>query len=168
MRLTYELTASEFVAAQNLHSRRSPVGFVSLAICYVIVPLLGVFLMLSVVSFPKDGFTLSSISQEFVPLLLTLTPLWLHLYWRYRFRAIRISKEPCVLDFEDDRIVTEMSGVSRSTVEWIAIKKYRESKRMLLIYLSRASFIAIPRRACEKQEYVELIALLKRKISSRE
>jgi hypothetical protein len=59
-----------------------------------------------------------------------------------------------------------MPGFSRSTVEWIAIKKYRESKKMLLVYISGISFYAIPRRACEKGEYIELMALLKRKLSS--
>ena len=166
MRITYELTAAEFIAAQSLHSRRNPLGYVSLVICYFIAPLLGVFFMLSVVSFPKVGFNLSSISQELLPLFITLTPLWLHLYWRYRFKSSRVSSNPCVIDFGEDRIVTEMPGFSRSTVEWIAIKKYRESKKMLLVYISGISFYAIPRRACEKGEYIELMALLKRKLSS--
>ena len=166
MRITYELTAAEFIAAQSLHSRRNPLGYVSLVICYFIAPLLGVFFMLSVVSFHKVGFNLSSISQELLPLFITLTPLWLHLYWRYRFKSSRVSSNPCVIDFGEDRIVTEMPGFSRSTVEWIAIKKYRESKKMLLVYISGISFYAIPRRACEKGEYIELMALLKRKLSS--
>jgi len=164
MRITYELTAAEFIAAQSLHSRRNLLGCINLVICYLIGPLLGVFFMLSVVSFPKVGFNLSSLSQELLPLFITLSPLWLHLYWRYRFKSSRVSSSPCVIDFGDDRIVTEMPGFSKSTVEWIAIKKYRESKKMLLIYLSGVSFLAIPRRACEKGEYVELIELLKRKL----
>ena len=166
MRITYELTAAEFIAAQSLHSRRNLLGYINLAVCYLIGPLLGVFFMLSVVSFPKVGFNLSSLSQELLPLLITLSPLWLHLYWRYRFKSSRVSSSPCVIDFEDDRILTEMPGFSKSTVEWIAVKKYRESKKMLLVYLSGVSFFAIPRRACEKGEYVELIDLLKRKLSS--
>ena len=56
-----------------------------------------------------------------------------------------------MIDFEVDRIVTEMPGVSRSTVEWIAIKKYRESKKMLLVYVSGVSFYALPRRALERK-----------------
>jgi YcxB-like protein len=166
VRITYELTADEFIAAQSLHSRRNLLGYINLAICYLIGPLLGIFFMLSVFSFPKVGFNLSSLSQELFPLLITLSPLWLHLYWRYRFKSSRVSNSPCVIDFGDDRIVTEMPGFSKSTVEWVAIKKYRESKKMLLIYLSGVSFFAIPRRVCEKGEYVELIELLKRKLSS--
>jgi YcxB-like protein len=167
MRIMYELTAAEFIAAQRLHSRRNPVGYFNLAICYVVAPLLGIFLMLSVVSFPKVGFNLSSISKEIVPLLITLTPLWLHLYWRNRFKSSRVSSTPCVIEFDEDRIVSEMPGFSRSTVEWIAIKKYRESKKMLLIYISNVSFWAIPCRACEKEQYTELLGLLRRKLSSR-
>ena len=168
MRLTYELTAAEFIAAQSLHSRRNPLGYINLIICYLIAPLVGVFFMLSVVSLPKVGFNLSSISQEFLPLLIALAPLWLHLYWRYRFKSSRVSSSPCVIDFGEDRIVTEMPGFSKSTVEWIAIKKYRESKKVLLVYISGVSFYAIPRRAFEKGEYIELIALLKRKLSSQD
>jgi hypothetical protein len=164
MRITYELTADEFIAAQSLHSRRNPLGYINLAICYLVGPLLGIFLMLSVVSFPKVGFNLSSLSQEFLPLLITLSPLWLHLYWRYRFRSSRVSNSPCVIDFGEDRIATEMPGFSKSTVEWIAIKKYRESKKMLLVYVSGVSFFAIPRRAFGGGGYIELITLLKRKL----
>ena len=167
MRITYTLTAAEFIAAQGLHARRNLVGYLNLAVCYVITPLVGVFLMLSVVSFPKVGFNLSSVSREFLPLLITLTPLWLHLYWRNRFKSSRVSSGPCVIDFAEDHIITEMPGFSRSTVEWIAIKKYCESKRMLLVYVSGISFLAIPRRACEKEQYINLIALLKRKLSER-
>jgi len=166
MRITYELTAAEFTAAQSLHSRRNLLGYIDLAICYLIAPMLGVFFMLSVVSFPKVGFNLSSLSQEILPLFITLSPLWLHLYWRHRFKSSRVSSSPCVIDFEEDRIVTEMPGFSRSTVEWIAIKKYRESKKMLLVYVSGVSFFAIPRRAFEKGEYSELIDILKRKLPS--
>jgi hypothetical protein len=60
-----------------------------------------------------------------------------------------------------------MPGVSRSTVEWIAVKRYRESRKILLIYLSRSSFYAIPRRALQEEEHPELIALLDRKLKSR-
>jgi hypothetical protein len=164
MRMTYKLTAAEFIAAQSLHSRRNPLGYINLAVCYLIGPLLGVFFMLSVVSFSKVGFNLSSLSQELLPILITLSPLWLHLYWRYRFKSSRVSNNPCVIDFEEDRIIAEMPGYSKSAVEWIAIKKYRESKKMLLVYVSGVSFFPIPRRACERGEYIDLIDLLKRKL----
>jgi hypothetical protein len=164
MRIIYELTAAEFTAAQSLHSRRNPLAFVNLLVCYILGPLSGVFLMLSVVSFPKAGFNLSSLSREILPLLITLSPFWLHLYWRYRFKLSRVSSGPCVIDFEEDCIVTEMPGVSRGTVQWIAIKKYRESRKMLLIYISGVSFYALPRRAFDKEEYTDLVGLLKRKL----
>jgi len=166
MRITYQLTSAEFIAAQSLHSRRNPLGYINLAICYIVGPLLGVFFMLSVVSFPKAGFNLSSLALEFLPLLITLSPLWLRLYWRHRFKSSRVSNSPCVIDFGEDRIVTEMPGLSRGTMEWIAIKKYRESKKMLLVYVSGVSFFAIPRRAFENSDYLELISLIKRKLSA--
>ena len=166
MRITYKLTAAEFVAAQGLHSRRNPLGYINVAICYLIAPLGGVFFMLSVVSFSKVGLNLSSLSQEVLPLLIPLAPLWLHLYWRYRFKSSRVSSNPCVIDFGEERIITEMPGFSKSTVEWISIKGYRESKKMLLVYLSGVSFYAIPRRSFEKGDYIMLIALLKRKVQS--
>jgi len=123
--------------------------------------------MLSVVSFPKEGFTLSSLAKEILPILITLAPLWIHLYWRDRFKSSRVSNGPCIVDFEKKRIVSEMPGVSRSTVEWAAIKKHRESKRMLLVYISGVSFWAIPRRAFTKEQYDELLPLLREKLSSR-
>jgi hypothetical protein len=166
MRITYKLTAVEFIAAQSLHSRRNPLGYISLAICYFIAPLLGVLFMLSGVLFFKAGSIFSLTSQEFLGLLITLSPLWLHLYWRYRFKSSRVSGSPCVIDFGEDRIDTEMPGFSRGTMEWIAIKRYRESKKMLLVYVSGISFFAIPRRACANEDYIELISLLKGKLLS--
>jgi hypothetical protein len=167
MRVTYELTSAEFVAAQNLHSRKSPGAFIGYGICYLFAPAFGVFLMFGVISSLKGELSFSSILDLLFPILFILTPLWLNLYLRYRFKASRVSSGPCVIDFEEDRIDAEIPGYSKSAVEWIAIKKYRESKRILLIYLSRTSFFVIPRRACEKEEYPKLIALLKKKLAQR-
>lgn len=167
MRITYKLTAADYIAAQNFHSRRGPIGFLSIGICYFVAPIVGIFLLLSVVNFRQAGVSFSTLSELFLPLLITLAPLWLYLYWRYRFRASRVSEGPCILDFGEDHIESEMPGVSRSTVEWIAVKRYRENRKILLIYLSRSSFYAIPRRALQEEEHPELIALLDRKLKSR-
>ena len=92
MRITYELTAAESIAAQSLRSRRSPLGLINLLVCYIIGPLLGVFLMLSVVSFPKAGFIFRRYLKN-LPLLITLSPLWLHLYWSYRFKSSQFQAD---------------------------------------------------------------------------
>jgi len=167
MHITYKLTAADYIAAQSFHSRRGPIGFLSIGFCYFVAPIIGIFLMLSVVNFRQAGISFSTLSELFLPLLITLVPLWLYLYWGHRFRASRVSDGSCVLDFGDDHIESEMPGVSRSTVEWVAVKRYRESRKILLIYLSRSSFYAIPRRALKEEEHPELIALLDRKLKLR-
>ncbi|MGA2248795.1 MAG: YcxB family protein [Verrucomicrobiota bacterium] len=171
MRITYKLTAADYIAAQNLHARGSLIGVVSRAICNFVIPISGLLLMLCIVPFWRVGVSYSLASKLLLPLIVTLTPLWLLIYrrvcWRYRFKASRVSNGPCVIDFGEDHIVTEVPGIAKSTIEWHAVKKYREGKKVLMIYVSRISFIAVPLRACEKEEYLELIALLKRKLSSR-
>lgn len=166
MQVTYKLTAAEFVAAQKLHMGRSPLGFLSIAFSYFVAPILGLLLILCV-PFWRDGITFSSIIGLIPPLLISLMPLWLSLHWRYRFRASRVSDVPCVIDFEEDRIDSEMPGLSKSKIEWIAIKKYREGAKILLIYVSRTSFFAIPRHACENGDFSGLKALLDRKLAQR-
>lgn len=168
MHLTYELTASEYIAAQNLHYRRTPLGFIFMVILYVAAPMLGLFLVLGVASIIRQtGVSISSISQLLYPLFLALTPLWFHLYMRSRFKARQVSNAPYVVDIEEDRLVEEIPGSLKCIVAWAAVKRFRESKKVLVIYVSRISFIVIPRRVLGKEEYSHLIALLRQKLSSR-
>jgi len=166
MRITYKLSAAEFVSAQNLHFCRGPFGLISAGFSYFVAPMVGLLLIL-IIPFWRDGVRSSTISQLLVPLFIGLLPLWLYLYWRYRFKASRVSNSPCVIDFEEDRIGSEMPGFSKGVIEWAAIKKYREGAKVLLIYVSRTSFIVIPRTACEKRGYSELKALLDRKLAEK-
>ena len=135
MRVTYKLSAAQFLSAQNLHFCRGPFGLISAGFSYFVAPILG-FLLILIIPFWRDGFRSSTISQLLAPLFIGLLPLWLYLYWRYRFKASRVSNDPCVIDFEEDRICSEMPGFSKGVVEWAAIKKYREGGKVLLIYIS--------------------------------
>jgi hypothetical protein len=167
MRISYQMTPGEYVAAQMLNYRSSIQGVILLTIYWIAVPAFGLFMLIGAGSIARSsGYTLSSLSGLIAPALFLLMPLWLHLYFRHRFRSTRISDSACCFDFEDQNITTEMPGFSKSTVEWAAVKKYRTSKKMLLIYLSRASFLVIPVRALAASEYEELIAILRRKKSS--
>ena len=164
MRLTYKLTAGEYVSAQRLHLGRGFPGFVRIAFFYVFLPILG-FLLILCLPWARDGVTISTMTWLPAPLIVLFTPVWLSLYSRYRFRASRVTNSPCNIDFEEGQIFSEMPGYSKSTIEWAAIKNYREGAKVLLIYVSRTSFFVVPRRACEKEEFSELIALLDRKLA---
>lgn len=166
MRVTYKLTAVEFVAAQHLHFRSGPIGFVMAAFSFFVAPVFGILLAF-IVPFWRDALTASTVSGLIPALILISMPMSLYLYWRYRFEASRVSNSPCVIDFEEVRIGSEMPGFSKGNIEWAAIKEYRESAKVLLIYVSRTAFIVIPRRACEGAEYAELISLLDRKLASK-
>jgi hypothetical protein len=166
MRVTYELTSAEFVSAQNLHFCRGTFGLINATFSYFVAPIVGL-LLISIIPFWRDGIGVSTGSRLLASLFIGLLPLWLYLYWRYRFTASRVSNNPCVIDLEEDRIESEMPGFSKGVVEWAAIKKYREGGKVLLIYVSRTSFFIIPRRACASAEYPELIALLERKLASK-
>jgi hypothetical protein len=167
MRISYQMTAGEYVAAQMLNYQSSIQGVVLLAFYWIAAPAFGLFMLIGAGSVARaSDYTLSALSGLIVPTLFLLTPLWLHLYLRYRFRLTRISDSACCFDFEEQNITTEMPGFSKSTVEWAAVKKYRASKRILLIYLSRASFLVVPTRAFAEGEYQELVATLRLKISS--
>jgi YcxB-like protein len=166
MRVAYKLTEAEFVSAQRLHTGRGFLGFVSIAFFYFVAPIVG-FLLIYCILLRRDGNTFPSMTGLLAPLIILLAPVWFSFYWRYRFKASRVADSPCVIDFAEDRITSEMPGFSKSNIEWIAIKKYRKGAKVLLIYVSRTSFYIIPRRACENEDYAELIALLERKLASR-
>ena len=142
--------------------------FIFSVLNYFVAPPLGLLLIFGgITNMRQHGFTSSSVVSLLPALAITLLPLWLHLYLRYRFKTSRVSNGPCVIDFDENHVVTEMPGFSKSTVEWIAVKKYREAKRVLLIYVTRTSFIAVPRRAFGGEQYRELLSLLDQKLSSR-
>ena len=167
MRVSYQLTAGEYVSAQHLNYRNSFGGRLALAFYYLAAPLFGVFLLFGAVSQARmSGFGVASVIGMLLPTFIVLTPLWLRLYLRYRFRLTRIADSACHIDFEDERINTELPGFCKSTVEWAAVRKYRESEKLLLIYVSRASFFAVPVRVLASGEKSELIALIGRKMSS--
>src|SRR5271168_4842964 len=128
--------------------------------------LLGLMLIFgNAIEIRRHGLTVSSILGLLPPIAITLIPLWIHLYLHYRFKSSRVSDGPCLIDFGEDNIVTEMPGFSKSTVEWAAIKKYREAGKILMLYVSRTSFIVIPKRAIGPEEFPMLLSLLQRKLS---
>ncbi len=167
MRVSYQMTAGEYVAAQYLNYRNSTQGVVLLVFYWIAAPLFGLFMLVGAGSVARgSGYTLSSLTGLIVPALFLLTPLWLHLYLRHRFRLTRISDSTCHFNFEEENIATELLGFSNSTVEWAAVKKFRAGNKILLIYVSRASFLVVPVRAFGAGEYEGMIALLRRKMSS--
>jgi hypothetical protein len=160
------LTPNEYVTAQLLNYRSSAEGVVLLIVYWIAGPAFGLIAMLGAGSIARaSGFTLSSVTGLIVPTLLVFLPLWLHLYLRYRFRLTRISDGACYLDFDEECITTEMPGFSKGTVEWAAVKKWRANNKVLLIYVSRASFLVVPIRAFAAGEFEELVATLRRKIA---
>jgi hypothetical protein len=166
MRVSYQMTVGEYVAAQLLNYRTSTHGVFILIFYLIAAPILGFIMLIGAGSVAwRSGHTPSSLSGLVVPGLILFMPLWLQLFLRSRFRATRISDSVCRLNFEEDNINTELPGFSKSTIEWAAVKKYRASKRVLLIYVSRASFLVVPLRAFASGEYEGLVAILRRKMS---
>jgi hypothetical protein len=55
---------------------------------------------------------------------------------------------------------------SKSELNWKAIKSFRENKRIFILYLAPARFIAIPKRVFSEAQIEELRTLLLRKIPS--
>jgi len=167
MRIGYQLTPGEYVAAQLLNYKSSVRGVTLLVFYWIAAPAFGLITLIGAISIARaSGYTLSSLSGVIIPTLLLLLPLWLHLYLRYRFRLTRISDGACYFDFEEQYITTEIPGFSKGTVEWAAVKKYRANNRILLIYLSRASFLIVPIRALAAGELEDLLTTLRRKTSS--
>src|SRR5271168_3191259 len=97
MRLTYKLTASEYVAANYLHWRRNPLLFLVDVFNYIAAPLLGLMLIFgNAIEIRRHGLTVSSILGLLPPIAITLIPLWIHLYLHYRFKSSRVSDGPCL------------------------------------------------------------------------
>lgn len=166
MRLIYRLTASEFVAAQNLAARRKPVQFVCLIIIHFLMPVFGMFMVYgNYVQLQRReliwGFG-EVLNLLFLAGFFVIFPVWYHLYLRYRYRSTRVSEGDSILDLEDDHIECELPGLAKSRIEWAAVKKFIRNKKLILIYISKGSFIIVPCRVLNGEQQEELLSLLQR------
>jgi uncharacterized protein YhhL (DUF1145 family) len=168
MLISYNLSLSDYLAAQHPHYRQTLSKRLSLILIYGVFPLLGIlfgfFYLLSLVHPTGKPFSFTFvISTAF----LLLIPLWFQFNLRRLYKKSRVSDENCNLQFTDENIYAEMPGYSKSTVERRAIRNYKEGGKAILLYMAPTRFFVVPKRVLKLGQRDELIALLDRKIETK-
>jgi hypothetical protein len=151
MAVTYQLTESEFVAAQRtlfgaVFGRRALILLVAAAL------VLG-------------GTALSQSAAAAAVLLAAVAFLlffWLWLLpfsWRRLYRRLPAEQRTIVLDFSAEGLVVE-TPVSQGKVRWSAYSHYLENKVLLLLMQPSRLAVPIPKRAFPPEELARFRALM--------
>ncbi len=169
--LQFRFELSDYVNAQRLHGRRTPVLKCVQFFSRWIAPIMGVLMVVFAISrvvihglsesrteLPVSVFIILGVGIA----LIIYWPL-VHLNWRLCYEETRSNDGEWSLEFSDDLIRTHTNN-SKSEVRWSAIRSFAEDKNMFLLYLAPAKFFPLPKRACTPEEINDLRELFQRRV----
>jgi hypothetical protein len=165
MTITYEFTESDYVEAQRMHAwRRYSPGTASFFIRWN--PIVGLILLaFGLWLFYMHSAKWSAWAETILGLYYILSTPITKALLRRRYRRTLIGGIQITLRFEDDALYSDCAGTSSSRIEYVTFKSVRETKKVVLIYLAPAVFIAVPRRVLTGDQESELLTFLAGKIS---
>jgi hypothetical protein len=164
MQISYELSFDDYRAAQLLHiKRRLWLRFIRV-LTHILFPICGVcFLLLSVTLIGGRASFNFMLIMIVCGSYLALLPLYLN--WRLKscYKRTRTAKDECKATISEDGISLD-AGIMKSDVDWAAVQFFREDKKIFMLYIAQAKFIAIPKRVCTDSQIEELRSLFQRQI----
>jgi len=166
MQLAYTLTFADYLEAQRVHASRSTRAQVFRFLNWWFFPVLGLVLVIVSLVLWREGSPLITVTLVLLYGLFLISYRYL-LQERVRkvYRETRRGGGARLLDIDDDHFFCEWPEVAKITVAWSAVKKFRESEKVLLIYVAPALFFIVPKRALSAEQYGQLVFLLNRKIT---
>jgi len=165
MTIKYEFTESDYVEAQRMHAwRRYSPGTASFFMRWN--PIGGsILLAIGFWLFYMHGGTWSAWTETVLGLYFILAAPVNKALLRRRYRRTLIGSSQITLRFEEDALYSDCEGISSSRIEYVTFKSIRETKKIVLIYLAPAIFIAVPRRVLIGDQESQLLTFLAGKIS---
>ena len=166
MQLAYTLTFADYLEAQRVHASRSTRAQVFRFLNWWFFPVLGLVLVVVSLVLWREGSPLITVSLVLLYGLFLISYRYL-LQERVRkvYRETRRGAGATLLDIDDDHFICEWLDFAKISVVWPVVKKFRESEKVLLIYVAPALFFIVPKRALSPEQYGQLIFLLNRKIT---
>lgn len=165
LNVQFELSLADFLTAQRLHSKRSLWSRFVYILTRWIYPILGVCFLLMEPIVIRDADHQFLVVPFICGLILMLCPVYLHFQMRRCYKRTRSGPGQCAVRFDEDAL--QITGInSKSELDWKAINTFRENRKIFLLYLAPARFIAIPKRVLSEGQIEELKSLLIRKIPS--
>ena len=166
IRLQFTLSFEDYVEAQRLHAKRGWWPRLNLVLAYTLVPVMGILWILGTFFLVRladsPAFFLFEIGVGF---FFACFPLYLRMRWKRCYRRTRTEPADCTVEFDDSMIRTQAANM-RSEIQWAAVRSLSENKKVFLLYIAPAKFIAIPKRICTEQTIDELRSLFKRDIGA--
>jgi YcxB-like protein len=173
--LEFRFEISDYVHAQMLHGRRTPVLKCVQFFSRWIAPMMGVLMVVFAISrvvihglsesrteLPVSVFIILGVGTT----LIIYWPL-VRLNWRLCYEKTRSNDGERAFEFSDEAIRTQTRN-ARSEVEWSAIRSFLEVKNIFLLYFAPAMFFPIPKRACTAERIDDLRELFQQRITQEE
>ena len=164
MQIQFKLSFDDYRAAQHLHATHSIWPLFKYILVYYIYPIVGLFFLIA--GIPLFG---DRASNHYVPtliacgIILVCTPLFMQIHVRNCYKRSRIDNGESKLTIGEEYIGI-VGQTTNSEISWKAVKSFRENKKVFMLYLAPAKFIAIPKRVCTDEQISELRTILRQKI----
>jgi hypothetical protein len=176
MKFTYELTLSDYQAAQKLHWRqtffRRALGF-SLywggpAACCAIALLVGKRLGIFLVGMSSGYVLLLGFALGLLVLLPGRTTRNARRFRRQFERKFRADQRSASFEIDDHGISSAILGTGEVKFEWSTVVGFAQDDKMTLLYLSREQFLLFSTTVLTPTERTELSQLVSRNLAKRQ
>ena len=173
MKFEYDLTLEDYKAALALHYRRNFLSRMNHLFLILILPGLALLILTFQVylALTQEDYLHRNLS---VTLILLLVFASLPLLYRYKVRRQFGSLFPrgwpskrVSIDFDDERIISEIPGASEGKFFWTAILKSTQDEKITLFYVAKNRFLFIPTQAIPQSQRTELNNIVTRKLVKR-
>ena len=164
MQIQFQLSLDDYLAAQHLHATRSSWPLFKYLLMYYIFPILGlIFLFIDLQHFEDKASSHYHSATILYGLFLICIPLIMRMHLKNCYKRTRTDNNECKFTFEKERIEIEGQYINGS-MDWRAVKSYRENDKVFILYSAPARFSIIPKRACTEEQIGELRTMFRQKI----
>jgi hypothetical protein len=160
IKIKYSLDYNEHLAAQYLHLRPRPV----LKIVSVVIILLFVIVFALVWSGPRELKTMDYLVPGFVIYMLLYYFAFLPYRIKKIFRQNKFRAHENEMEIDVDGIHNK-SDLGQDRLPWDHFLKWKENKKMILLYIVETQYLVFPRRLfVSQQDWDELRKLLTERV----
>lgn len=161
VQLHVQLTFDDYARAQALHAQRGIWPAVNFFICRTGSALFGLaFLVCGLLTYEVWGDQGLGSALIGSAVFLILYPFYFRLRQRRHFKLTQPLQPGCNMEFSGTGIHLQ-SATGSGDSSWAAITRSSEDANCFLLYLSRASFLIIPKRFCTQDQIEDLRSMLR-------
>ncbi len=165
--MRFNLDFQDYMSAQRLHAKRAIWPRVSFFLSWWSNPVVGLCLLgEAFFLWYKHGFNSALIILFIAGVGFICWPYYLRMRYKALYRKTRKGNTDTELTFNEYRFLAVIPDFAKSEYSWNAVRSWRESDQVLMIYIAPALFVAIPKRALSEPQLHDLRALLRSKVTA--